>query len=191
MIRPKWEVADVIRLFGEKLARLRQLTKHVRQTLEDLMACRTAALGGHADACDACGTLHLSYNSCGNRHCGKCQGVEREAWILSREQDLLPVIYYHVAFNIAVEINALCLYNPRTMYGLLFDSAWQTLQVFGSDQKHLGANTGATMVLHIPTSGTGQATGPKPEFRSAYTCYCAWWWPDQRWEMAKSEIPER
>lgn len=148
MSRPRWEVADVIRLFGEKLEQSRPLTRHVRRALDDMAACRTAALGGHVDGCDACGSLRLSYNSCGNRNCGKCQGVEREAWILGREQDLLPVVYYHVVFTIAAQLNSLCLYNPRAMYGLLFEAAWRTLQVFARDEKHLGGATGATMVLH-------------------------------------------
>ena len=148
MGRPKWEVADVIRLFGGQLERTRRRPKYIRRVLDDLLACRTAALGGHVDACTACGTLQISYNRCGNRSCGKCQGVDREAWVLGRERDLLPVTYYHVVFAIAPELNGLCLLNPRTMYGLLFESAWQTLQVFARDPKHLAAESGATMVPH-------------------------------------------
>lgn len=162
MSRPRWEVADVIHLFGEKLEQSRPLTRHVRRTLDDMAACRTAALGGHVDGCDACGSLRLSYNSCGNRNCGKCQGLEREAWILGREQDLLPVVYYHVVFTIAAQLNSLCLYNLRTMYGLLFEAAWQTLQVFARDEKHLGAAIGATMVLHT----WGQNLGLHPHIHA-------------------------
>lgn len=148
MNRPQWEISDVIRLFGNKLEQSRPLKRHIRQALLDISVCRTALLGGHVDACTGCGSLRLSYNSCGNRHCGKCQGVEREAWILGREQDLLPVTYYHVVFTIPAQLNELCLYNARTMYGLLFEASWQTIQLFAADEKHLGATTGATMVLH-------------------------------------------
>ena len=148
MIRPSWEVADVIRLFGEQLEQTRAQPRHIRRVLADLLACRTAVLGGHVDACNACGRVQISYNRCGNRSCGKCQGVDREAWVLGREQDLLPVVYYHVVFTIAAELNGLCLYNPRFMYDALFESAWATLQKFATDPKWLGAQGGATMVLH-------------------------------------------
>ena len=148
MSRPRWEMADAVRLFGEKLEQSRGQPAPVRKALHDILQCRTAALGGHVDACSDCGSVRISYNRCGNRSCGKCQGIDREAWVLGREQDLLPVVYYHVVFTIPSELNGLCLHNPRTLYGLLFDAAWETLQVFARDPKHLGAETGATMVLH-------------------------------------------
>jgi hypothetical protein len=146
--KPQWELADVIKTFGAALEQTRRQPRYIRQTLADILACRTATLGGHVDACNACGSLQISYNRCGNRSCGKCQGVDREAWVLGREQDLLPVIYYHVVFTIAAELNGLCLLNPRTMYGLLFEAAWETLQIFAADPKHLEAEGGAVMVLH-------------------------------------------
>lgn len=101
-----------------------------------------------------CGCLHGLwtgtgvYNSCRNRNCPKCQSLEREAWVLGREADLLPVAYYHAVFTVPSELKGLCLRNPRFMYGTLFDSAWATLQKFAADPKWLGAQTGATMVLH-------------------------------------------
>ena len=146
--RAKFGMADVVRLFGEKLMLSRQFPKIVRRALNDILSCRTSALGGHIDACDHCGAIKVSYNSCGNRNCGKCQSVTREAWVLGREQDLLPVTYYHVVFTIASEMNGLCLKNPALMYDVLFRSAWETLQAFAKDERHLGAKTGATMVLH-------------------------------------------
>ncbi len=94
------------------------------------------------------GHLKVSYNSCRNRHCPKCGGVEREAWIAGQEESLLPVAYFHVVFTLPDTLNGLCLYNPRSMYNALFEAAWQTLQIFGRDPKWLGAQTGATMVLH-------------------------------------------
>lgn len=148
MSRPVWELADVVGSFGEGLASARPLAQHVRRTLEDIGRCRTSALGGHVDACDGCGSLRISYNSCRNRHCPKCQGVEREAWVAGQEELLLPVPYYHVVFTLPDTLHGLCLYNPRTMYNALFESAWQTLQKFAADPKWLGAEAGATMVLH-------------------------------------------
>ena len=92
--------------------------------------------------------MRVSYNSCRNRNCPKCQALERESWILGRESDLLPVVYYHVVFTIPSELNGMCLHNPRFMYDTLFEGAWATLQKFAADPKWLGAQTGATMVLH-------------------------------------------
>ena len=112
------------------------------------MQCRTAALGGHVDVCDGCGLLQISYNSCRNRNCPKCQGLEKEAWSIQREEELLPVPYFHVVFTLQHELNGLCLHNPRFMYGLLFESAWYVLRTFAADPKWLGAQSAATMVLH-------------------------------------------
>lgn len=146
--RPAFGVSDVVRIFGEKFRQRQGLSAVQKRALTDVGQCRTAVLGGHVDACDGCGTLRISYNSCRNRHCPKCQNVEREAWILGREEDLLPVAYYHVVFTIPLEINDLCQHNPRFLYDSLFESAWQTLRQFAADAKWSGAKTGATMVLH-------------------------------------------
>jgi hypothetical protein len=146
--RPAWELADVVRLFGSGLEASRPLVQHVRRALDDIAHCRTAALGGHIDACDGCGSLRLSYNSCRNRHCPKCQGVEREAWVMGQEELLLLVPYYHVVFTLPDALHELCLYNPRTLYNALLESAWQTLQKFAADPKWLGTHIGTTMILH-------------------------------------------
>jgi len=148
MSRPKWEMSDVIALFGEKLRESGQVNTWQKKTLTDLGQCRTSLLGGHVEACTGCGTLKISFNSCRNRNCPKCQALEREAWILGREGDLLPVVYYHVVFTLPSELNGLCLHNPQFMYDTLFDSAWATLRQFAADPKWLGAKTGSTMVLH-------------------------------------------
>jgi len=147
-MRPAFEVADVLRLHGEAFRSQYRLSKHQLRTLAAIERCRTAALGGHVLTCDNCGTLRIAYNSCRNRHCPKCQCVEREAWMLARQAELLPVPYYHVVFTLPAELNGLCLFNQKTMYNLLFRSAWQTLCTFAADKKWLGAKTGATMVLH-------------------------------------------
>ena len=116
--------------------------------LSAISKCRTAALGGHIDACDGCGFYKISFNSCGNRHCPTCGALKREEWIVRQEEKLLNVPYFHVVFTIPHELNELCLQHPRLLYGLLFKTAWQTIQAFAKDPKYLGAKTGMTAVLH-------------------------------------------
>ena len=118
------------------------------RTLSALSKCRTAALGGHIDGCTNCGSLRISYNSCRNRHCPKCQGNEREEWIQAREKELLPVAYFHVVFTLPSELNTLCMQYPRIMYASLFDAAWDTINTFSKDEKHLGATTGMISIMH-------------------------------------------
>lgn len=125
-----------------------KLNTHHKRMLRALSLCRTAALGGHIDGCTSCGYLRISYNSCRNRNCPKCQAVNREKWITAREAELLPVPYFHVVFTIPDALNQLCLYRPKIMYNILFRSAWQTIQAFATDKKHLGAKPGMTAVLH-------------------------------------------
>ena len=143
-MRAKYEVADVLRLLGDDLVHLGLNTWQLR-TLSALKQCRTAALGGHIDACDSCGVLSLSYNSCRNRHCPKCQGKNREDWIAARSRDLLPVPYFHLVFTLPEVLNGLALQEPRLVYTLLFEAAWETLQVFGQAK---GLRLGMTAVLH-------------------------------------------
>jgi hypothetical protein len=144
------EVADVIRLYGQ--AFLDQfgasLSLDQRRVLSDLAACRTALLGGHVEACQTCGFEQPAYNSCRNRHCPKCQGAARAAWLAARAQDLLPVPYFHVVFTLPDEIGPLALQNPRLVYGLLFRAASETLLEVAADPRHLGARIGFLAVLH-------------------------------------------
>ena len=137
-----WEVADV---FGRINTDSLSFTIHQQKTLRALTQCRTAALGGHVDSCSECGTVHISYNSCRNRHCPKCQGHKRQEWIQKREQDLLPCAYYHVVFTLPQELNALALHRPKLVYDTLFACAWATLQQFG---KREGMHLGMIAVLH-------------------------------------------
>ena len=125
-------------------------TSWQHRTLHAIRKCRTLALGGHIDRCNNpdCNTLHLSYNSCRNRHCPKCQGHRKEQWIQAREAELLPVPYFHVVFTLPHELNRLCLNRPRLLYGILFKVAWQVIQGFGNNPKFLGAQTGMIAVLH-------------------------------------------
>ena len=110
--------------------------------------CRTAALGGHKDQCDHCGHLEISYNSCRNRHCPKCQTLRKEKWIEARRKDLLPIEYFHVVFTLPAELNPLVSMNPQLLYDLLFHSASETLAELASDPKHLGAKVGMIGILH-------------------------------------------
>lgn len=121
---------------------------HVRQTLRDLALCRTPALGGHVGQCDHCGEVRYRYHSCGNRSCPQCGGSKRAAWLAKCQAGLLPVPYFHVVFTLPHELGALALGNRALMYGLLFDSAKQTLLEVAADPKHLGARIGVLMVLH-------------------------------------------
>ena len=146
-MRPAYEVADVL---NRNYHRLQDCCANSWQarTLHALRKCRTADLGGHVDQCDHCGNLSMSYNSCRNRHCPKCQGEQREAWIQARETELLPVPYFHVVFTLPQQINPLCLYAPAKVYNLLFKTAWSVMQSFAGDPKHLGAKPGMIAVLH-------------------------------------------
>ena len=146
-MKTPFEVAQVVEQFEAQLPPGR-LTAYHRQTLSAIRRCRTAALGGHIDACDECGHLRISYNSCRNRHCPKCQGLNKEMWVIQQEDQLLPTTYFHVVFTIPHELNPLCLHQPVLMYNLLFKAAWYTLDTFARDPKWLGAKTAATMVLH-------------------------------------------
>jgi hypothetical protein len=141
-MQPAWEVADVLRQVGSSEA---SFSPHQQKTLRAISQCRTAALGGHVDACSECGSVCISYNSCRNRHCPKCQGHKRQQWIQKRQQELLPCTYYHVVFTLPQELNAFVLYQPRLVYDALFTSAWATLHQFGSRE---GLQVGMIAVLH-------------------------------------------
>lgn len=121
------------------------LSGYHRKTLRLLRDCRTAVLGGHVDGCDGCGHLQISYNSCRNRHCPKCQGHKREEWISAREQDLLGCTYFHVVFTLPQELNSLAMHAPKEVYSALFDSAWATLRSFGLNR---GMAMGMISILH-------------------------------------------
>src|ERR1044072_1909151 len=126
-MRPAFEVADVLQKVNFYTL---NYTVHQQKTLRAIQQCRTAELGGHVDACDGCGNISISYNSCRNRHCPKCQGHKREEWIQDRQAELLPCTYYHVVFTLPQELNGLALYRPDLIYAALFQSAWQTLEQF-------------------------------------------------------------
>jgi Putative transposase/Transposase zinc-binding domain len=151
MSRPPLEVADLIRTAGATfIERNRQWLrwKHIKVLLA-IARCRTAALGGHLDECTRCGhRATISYNSCRNRHCPKCQTAAREQWIAARQRELLPTRYVHVVFTLPHRLAPLALQNKKVIYDLLFRSSAETLLEVASDPRHLGAEIGFFTVLH-------------------------------------------
>jgi hypothetical protein len=147
-VRPPFELADVINSHWQDMVCSGQFNSWQLRTLDALRRCRTASLGGHVDLCTSCGHVRISYNSCRNRHCPKCQQIQRERWIQAREAELLPATYFHVVFTLPQALNKLCLYQPALVYKLLFDTAWSVLRDFGSNQNQLGADVGMISILH-------------------------------------------
>jgi hypothetical protein len=144
------EVADIFRTYGPAWRRAQQGHLSVGQlkVMSAIEQCRSAALGGHVLRCNGCGHVEIAYNSCRNRHCPKCQAKAAERWLEARQADLLPVEYYHVVFTLPAPISEIAYYNKAVIYRLLFEVAADTLQTIAADPKHLGAQIGATLVLH-------------------------------------------
>jgi hypothetical protein len=145
---PRLEVAEVIRRYREEYEEAYPISAEQRRVLRDLVACRTAVLGGHLRRCDTCGHEEIAYNSCRNRHCPKCQARKQAEWLEAQCANLLDVPYFHVVFTLPKELGPLALQNKRLLYGLLFRSAAETLLTIAADPKHLGARIGFTAVLH-------------------------------------------
>lgn len=141
------KVAHILEMEQLQLKRLSLTSWHYR-ALQAIRRCRTKAMGGHIDKCDGCHQLHISYNSCRNRHCPSCQGHKRETWIRARESELLNVPYFHLVFTLPSAFNSYALSHGKIVYGSLFKAAWQTLQQFGYNPKHLGGRMGMIAVLH-------------------------------------------
>ena len=148
--RPALEVADIFREHGPawREAQRGHLSLAQLKVMSAITQCRTAALGGHVLRCEGCSADQISYNSCRNRHCPKCQSTAAQRWLDARQADLLPVEYFHVVFTLPAPIADLAYQNKAAMYGLLFDVAAEVLQTIAADPKHLGARIGATLVLH-------------------------------------------
>lgn len=142
-MRSEYEVAHVLTRSWDKVASS-GLNSWQLRTLRAIRDCRTVALGGHVDACDGCGHIQISYNSCRNRHCPKCQGHKRIQWIEARETELLPVPYFHVVFTLPDDLNGLALHKPKIIYDALFKAAWETVEAFTG--KHNKA--GMISILH-------------------------------------------
>ena len=150
MNRPPLEVADIIRSAGESFLEKskRWITWQHRKVLLAILRCRTAVLGGHRDRCSDCGHVAISYNSCGNRHCPRCQGNARLRWLQARERELLPTRYVHAVFTLPRELAPVALENKKVIFDLLFHASAETLLEVARDPRHLGAEIGFFSVLH-------------------------------------------
>ena len=142
------EVQDIFNLYGESYRQSHGLSVAQQKTMFAIQQCRTAELGAHMDACESCGCVDISYNSCRNRHCPKCQTLAKERWIDGQKHDLLNVGYFHVVFTVPDDLRPIIYQNQRVLYSLLFQAVAETLQDLASDKKFLGATLGVTSVLH-------------------------------------------
>lgn len=147
-MKPVYELADIVKAHKDSFIKKYHPLNVQKRALHAIEICRTMALGGHVDKCNMCKHVRVSYNSCRNRHCPKCQSTNREAWIEARKHDLLPIKYFHVVFTIPHELNAYCLKFPKEMYNILFEASSQTITMLGKDVKHLGAQMGMIAILH-------------------------------------------
>ena len=144
----RFEVADIFRQYGSSYRERHKMPLNELRTMRAIERCRTAELGGHVDECDSCGRIRISYNSCRNRHCPKCQFLKKERWLEKRKGGLLPVPYFHVVFTIPAKLNPLALRNKRVFYDILFRSVAETLSELARDPKHLGGQIGFISILH-------------------------------------------
>ena len=142
------ELQDIFQQFGADYRKKHPLPLNQLKTMKAIESCRTATLGGHVDVCDNCGLERISYNSCRNRHCPKCQGLAMEQWLLERERDLLNIGYFHVVFTVPDSLNHLALQNQKVFYSILFKAASETLLELSRDPKYLGAEIGFISILH-------------------------------------------
>ena len=148
MSRPAYELADIFRQYGSGYRKTRKLPRQQLRVMRAIETCRTSALGGHVEKCSQCDYTRISYNSCRNRHCPKCLNTERAKWLHSRQEELLPVEYFHVVFTVPDQIARIAFYNQAMVYSLLFRAAAETLLTIASDPKHLGAQIGFFGILH-------------------------------------------
>src|SRR5436309_11618699 len=141
MDRPKFEVAEVFRRYGDAYRQQHgaSLSPAQRRVMSAIECCRTAALGGHLEQCDHCGHQRNAYNSCSDRHCPKCQSLARAQWLEDRQSELLTTQYFHVVFTLPQQIATIAYQNKRELYSILFRAAAQTLLTIAADPKPLGA----------------------------------------------------
>jgi hypothetical protein len=150
MSRPTFEVADLIHAQGARFVdqHRQHLSYQQLKVLRAIAQCRTAALGGHIDDCPRCSHQAISYNSCRDRHCPKCQAQARQRWLAAREQEVLGAPYFHVIFTLPHALIPLCQRNPRILYDLLFQASAAAMLEVAADPKHLGAQIGFLSILH-------------------------------------------
>lgn len=154
--KPSVELADIFRMHGDSYIQEHILTPEQHKVFNAVKNCRTHVLGGHVEQCNKCDSIQISYNSCRNRHCPKCESFKAAKWLEARQAELLPVRYFHVVFTLPHELNNLVLYNKRILYNLLFESAWGTLKKLGSDPKRLNGEMGMLSILHTWSQNLSQ-----------------------------------
>ena len=146
MSKPKYEIAQIIGQFGDDFVKKHNPNAWTLRTLNALRICRTSALGGHKQKCDCCDKIRISYDSCRNRHCPKCQGSKQAFWIEDVSERIIDTKYFHIVFTVPDQLNAICLLDSRKFYSTLFSSVWQSLRTFG--YTHYGVESGAMAILH-------------------------------------------
>jgi hypothetical protein len=144
--KSNFELSDVVRKFGKELMQKHKLSPQQIKTLNNIVQCRTSALGGHQEACEHCGEIRYSYNSCRDRHCPKCQSTKQAIWVENLIDKTFPVKHYHIVFTVPHSLNDLCIWNDKLYYKVLFSAVKRTLHNFG--YTHFGVETGAIAVLH-------------------------------------------
>lgn len=142
------ELQDIFRLYGKQYRATHRVSYDQAKTMSAITNCRTSKLGGHMDVCENCGNIQISYNSCRNRHCPKCQTLSKERWIENQKHNLLNIGYFHVVFTIPDDLRPLFYQNQSLLYGILFRAVAETLQTLANDKKFLGATIGFTSILH-------------------------------------------
>ena len=146
MSRPKYEIAQVIEQFEKDYIKQYNPNSYILRTLNALKICRTSALGGHKERCDNCERIRISYNSCRNRHCPKCQAAKQAFWIEDTSERIIDTKYFHIVFTIPHILNLICFLNSKLFYSILFSSVWDTLRTFGYTR--YGVESGAVAILH-------------------------------------------
>jgi hypothetical protein len=142
------EVADIFRAYGPLYRKSHKLPVRYLRVMRAIEICRTSELGGHKYKCDTCGSFQISYNSCRNRHCPKCQGLDKERWLEARKKEVLPTHYFHAVFTLPENLRPLSLRNQKVSYNILFKAVAETLKKLSKDPKHIGAEIGFISVLH-------------------------------------------
>lgn len=146
--KPDVEAADIFKQYYDEYKTNYSVPHHSEKVIRDIISCRTAKLGGHVEVCEDCGHTQISYNSCRNRHCPKCQFVKKETWVLDKSKDVLPVEYFHVVFTLPATLNLLLYKNKKKLYSLLMKCAGKTITELGKEPRFLRCRTGAICVLH-------------------------------------------
>lgn len=180
LMNKRAELATVIDNFLPSFNTNHKLPVYKLRALDAIQKCRTEYMGGHIEACSKCGDIHEAFNSCRNRHCPKCGAIDKEKWIINREEDLLPVKYFHVVFTVPDKLNSLFMRNQHALYHLLFTTSWEILNDFGKTKKWIGGKLGATAILHT----TGQNLNYHPHIHFIVPAGALM--PNGKWKNARN-----